>query len=237
MLIKFILFLFIGFLSTFIGATKGEEICSFTSAEEYEKCFNNIYALRVPNYPLLIKGGGGANKYKIVQEFTNNSCTGSSWSPNLKRLHLGSITGKELLVKEGVWKRFTNKNIKVYKDYEIPSRKIIQWSKEKIYCNGIYEDFYSVSYLSPSFNLKKLYFRNGSYGTKKGDLISRMSFDINEVQNSFLSIIEIFIRDPLTIVFTLTAMFIISYKLTIFVILFIPISGFIISFIGKTLVE
>ena len=70
---------------------------------------------------------------------------------------------------------------------------------------------------------------------KKGDLISRMSFDINEVQNSFLSIIEIFIRDPLTIVFTLTAMFIISYKLTIFVILFIPVSGFIISFIGKTL--
>ena len=62
-----------------------------------------------------------------------------------------------------------------------------------------------------------------------------MTSDVNEVQNSFLSIIEIFIRDPLTIIFTLGAMFIISYKLTIFVILFIPISGFIISFIGKTL--
>ena len=70
---------------------------------------------------------------------------------------------------------------------------------------------------------------------KKGDLISRMSSDVNEVQNSFLSIIEIFIRDPLTIVFTLGAMFIISYKLTVFVIIFIPFSGFIISFIGKTL--
>ena len=70
---------------------------------------------------------------------------------------------------------------------------------------------------------------------KKGDLISRMSSDVIEVQNSFLSIIEIFIRDPLTIVFTIGAMFIISYKLTLFVIVFIPISGFIISFIGKTL--
>ena len=70
---------------------------------------------------------------------------------------------------------------------------------------------------------------------KKGDLISRMSSDVNEVQNSFLSIIEIFIRDPLTIIFTLGAMFIISYKLTVFVIIFIPFSGFIISFIGKTL--
>jgi subfamily B ATP-binding cassette protein MsbA len=70
---------------------------------------------------------------------------------------------------------------------------------------------------------------------KKGDLISRMSSDVIEVQNSFLSIIEIFIRDPLTIIFTLSAMFIISYKLTVFVIIFIPLSGFIISFIGKTL--
>tara|TARA_B100000965_G_scaffold279360_1_gene237187 strand:+ start:903 stop:2726 length:1824 start_codon:yes stop_codon:yes gene_type:complete len=70
---------------------------------------------------------------------------------------------------------------------------------------------------------------------KKGDLISRMSSDVIEVQNSFLSIIEIFIRDPLTIIFTLGAMFIISYKLTVFVIIFIPLSGFVISFIGKTL--
>ena len=70
---------------------------------------------------------------------------------------------------------------------------------------------------------------------KKGDLISRMTSDVSEVQNSFLSIIEIFIRDPLTIFFTLGAMFIISFKLTIFVILFIPFSGFIISFIGKSL--
>ena len=62
-----------------------------------------------------------------------------------------------------------------------------------------------------------------------------MSSDVIEVQNSFLSIIEIFIRDPLTIAFTIGAMFIISYKLTLFVIVFIPVSGFIISFIGKTL--
>ena len=70
---------------------------------------------------------------------------------------------------------------------------------------------------------------------KKGDLISRMTSDVSEVQNSFLSIIEIFIRDPLTIFFTLGAMLIISFKLTVFVILFIPLSGFIISFIGKSL--
>ena len=48
-------------------------------------------------------------------------------------------------------------------------------------------------------------------------------------------LIEIFIRDPLTIVFTLGTMFIISFKLTLFVLFFIPISGLVISFIGKSL--
>jgi subfamily B ATP-binding cassette protein MsbA len=70
---------------------------------------------------------------------------------------------------------------------------------------------------------------------KKGDLIARMSSDVMELQNSFLSIIEILIRDPLTILFTLSAMFIISSKLTFFVLFFIPVSGFIISYIGKSL--
>jgi len=70
---------------------------------------------------------------------------------------------------------------------------------------------------------------------KKGDLIARMSSDVMELQNSFLSIIEILIRDPLTILFTLSAMFIISSKLTFFVLFFIPISGLIISYIGKSL--
>ena len=174
MIFKLFAILFIGFISTYVGEVKAEEICSFTSAEEYEKCFNNINDLKVPKYPLLIEGGGGSNKYQLVQEFTNNSCTGSSWSPNKKRLHLGSQTGNELIVKEGVWKRFTNKDIKVYKDYKIPNRKIIEWSKEKIYCNGMNQDFYSVSYLDNSFNSKKLYFRTGRYGIKKGDLISEL---------------------------------------------------------------
>ena len=70
---------------------------------------------------------------------------------------------------------------------------------------------------------------------KKGDLIARISSDVMELQNSFLSIIEILIRDPLTILFTLSAMFIISSKLTFFVLFFIPISGLIISYVGKSL--
>ena len=70
---------------------------------------------------------------------------------------------------------------------------------------------------------------------KKGDIMARMSADVLEVQVSFLSILELLIREPLTIFFTIIAMFTISSKLTLFVIIFIPISGFFISLIGKRL--
>tara|TARA_B100000242_G_scaffold293963_1_gene273929 strand:+ start:2127 stop:3947 length:1821 start_codon:yes stop_codon:yes gene_type:complete len=70
---------------------------------------------------------------------------------------------------------------------------------------------------------------------KKGDVVSRFTNDVTEIQLSFLSIFEIIIREPLTIFFTVIAMFLISFKLTVFVLIFIPISGFIISIIGKSL--
>lgn len=70
---------------------------------------------------------------------------------------------------------------------------------------------------------------------KKGDIMARMSADVLEVQVSFLSILELLIREPLTIFFTIIAMFTISSKLTLFVIIFIPVSGFFISLIGKRL--
>ncbi len=70
---------------------------------------------------------------------------------------------------------------------------------------------------------------------RKGDVISRISGDVNEVQNSMLAILELMVKEPLTIIFTIIAMFMISVKLTLFVFIFIPISGYVISRIGKTL--
>ena len=70
---------------------------------------------------------------------------------------------------------------------------------------------------------------------RKGDTISRISGDVEEVRNSLLSVLEMIVREPLTILFSLIAMLIFSTKLTLFVFIFIPISGFIISKIGKSL--
>lgn len=70
---------------------------------------------------------------------------------------------------------------------------------------------------------------------RKGDVMARMLGDINEVQNSFFQILELVVREPLTILFSIITMFVISAKLTLFVIAFIPISGIIISRVGKNL--
>lgn len=70
---------------------------------------------------------------------------------------------------------------------------------------------------------------------KKGDLMARISSDVLELQHSFLSILELIVRDPLTIIFSLIVMFSFSVKLTLFVLIFIPLSGAVISQIGKSL--
>ena len=70
---------------------------------------------------------------------------------------------------------------------------------------------------------------------KRGDIVARISSDVQELDHSFLSIFELIVKDPLMVLFTLLSMFIISPKLSIFVIVFIPICGFVISLVGKSL--
>ena len=70
---------------------------------------------------------------------------------------------------------------------------------------------------------------------RKGDVMSRMLGDVGQFQNTFFVVLELIVREPLTILFTIIAMFNISVKLTLFVFVFIPISGYIISRLGKNL--
>ena len=96
--------------------------------------------------------------------------------------------------------------------------------------NGLLKNLRENLY-SKVLNMPISYFLN----KKKGDLMSRITADILEIQTSYLSILELMVREPLTIIFTLIVMFTISPQLTLFVTIFIPISGFIISIIGKKL--
>ena len=70
---------------------------------------------------------------------------------------------------------------------------------------------------------------------KKGDIIARMTTDVQEVEVSFLTSLETVVREPLTIILTLISMFAISAKLTLFVFILLPVSGIIISAVSKRL--
>ena len=70
---------------------------------------------------------------------------------------------------------------------------------------------------------------------RKGDISSRMTNDLVEVEWSVMGCIEMIFKDPVQIIIYLTALIIISPELTLFVTIMFPITGFIIARIGKSL--
>lgn len=70
---------------------------------------------------------------------------------------------------------------------------------------------------------------------RKGDLISRITNDLNEVELSVIGAIEGWIRDPLNIIMNVAFLFVLSPQLTIFIFITIPIIGFVIGRIGRSL--
>ena len=70
---------------------------------------------------------------------------------------------------------------------------------------------------------------------KKGDIISRMTNDVNEVEASIIASLESIFKNPIMIIIYLVVLFTMSWKLTLFVLVLLPISGLLIGRIGKSL--
>lgn len=70
---------------------------------------------------------------------------------------------------------------------------------------------------------------------RKGDLMSRMANDVGEVEGSVVGTLEGWIRDPMTIIITLGVLFLISWELTLFILILIPVLGLVIGRISKSL--
>lgn len=70
---------------------------------------------------------------------------------------------------------------------------------------------------------------------KKGDIIARLTTDLQEVEYSIMNYLEVIFRDPVTIIAYFITLFLISPQLTLFVIIILPITGYIIGMIGKSL--
>jgi subfamily B ATP-binding cassette protein MsbA len=73
------------------------------------------------------------------------------------------------------------------------------------------------------------------HNERKGDLLSVISSDVVEVENSVVTSMQTILRDPLVIISTFIALFYISKELTFFTLLFFPISGLLLSSVSKKL--
>ncbi|MGN0239335.1 MAG: ABC transporter transmembrane domain-containing protein, partial [Paludibacteraceae bacterium] len=70
---------------------------------------------------------------------------------------------------------------------------------------------------------------------RKGDIMSRMTSDVNEVEVSIMSSLDMLFKDPIMIGIYLITLFCISWQLTLFVLLLLPIAGLLIGRIGRSL--
>jgi ATP-binding cassette, subfamily B, bacterial MsbA len=70
---------------------------------------------------------------------------------------------------------------------------------------------------------------------RKGDIISRITGDVTEVENSIMSSLDMFLKNPIIIFVLLAFMLVMSPSLTLFIFLILPVAGFIIGKVGKSL--
>ncbi|HLO90513.1 MAG TPA: ABC transporter ATP-binding protein [Lentimicrobium sp.] len=96
--------------------------------------------------------------------------------------------------------------------------------------NGVVKDIRNAMY-------KKVLILPLSYYSdqRKGDIMSRMTTDVQEVEWSIMSSLEMMFRDPITILSYLATLFMMNYELTLMVIILLPLSGLLIGRIGRSL--
>ena len=70
---------------------------------------------------------------------------------------------------------------------------------------------------------------------RKGDIMSKLSNDLGDVEGSTVSVLESMFREPITIILFFTYMVILSPQLTLFLVIFLPVAGFILGRIGRSL--
>jgi len=96
--------------------------------------------------------------------------------------------------------------------------------------NGVVKDLRNAIYMK-ALILPLSYFNE----QRKGDIIQRITGDVQEVEWSILQMIEIIFRQPVTLLAYLIFLFILSPQLTVFVLIVLPVSGFLIGRIGRSL--
>jgi len=96
--------------------------------------------------------------------------------------------------------------------------------------NGIVEDLRNKMYRK-ILHLPMSFFSN----ERKGDIMSRVTNDVQEVDNSVMSSIQVLFKDPIFIVIYLSSLFLMNYRLTLIILLMLPVIGFVLGVISRSL--
>ncbi|MCX7697246.1 MAG: ABC transporter ATP-binding protein/permease [Bacteroidales bacterium] len=96
--------------------------------------------------------------------------------------------------------------------------------------NGVIRDLRNQMY-QKILNLPLSFFTN----ERKGDILSKVSNDVQEVDNTIMASLQAFLKDPITILVYLSALFFMNYKLTLIILIALPFIGIILGNIGKSL--
>ncbi len=96
--------------------------------------------------------------------------------------------------------------------------------------NGVVRDLRNRMY-KKSLDLPLSYYSD----ERKGDLMSRMSADVQEIEWSIMQTLEMIFREPLTVIILFTMMLLISLQLTFYILLLLPIAALVIALLGKSL--
>ena len=70
---------------------------------------------------------------------------------------------------------------------------------------------------------------------RKGDIMARMTGDVSEVENSVMTSLDMLFKNPIMIIIYLGTMFMLSWQLTLFVLVLLPLAGFVMGKVGKSL--
>ena len=70
---------------------------------------------------------------------------------------------------------------------------------------------------------------------RKGDIIARMSGDVQEIENSIMASLDMLFKNPILVIAYFTTLLIISWQLTLFTILFVPLFGWFMGLVGRKL--
>ena len=70
---------------------------------------------------------------------------------------------------------------------------------------------------------------------RKGDIIARMSGDVQEIENSIMASLDMLFKNPILIISYFAALLVVSWQLTLFTLVFVPIFGWFMGFVGKKL--